>query len=536
MGGRPRRRSTAGKRAGYCESDAGRGCSSTLTAVTQAASSVWPFLPLIVLGLVLVFIFRRPKGLSEVWFTTGGAGLLLALGYLHAADVSAVLGQTAPTLAFLAGMLVVAFVADRAGVFQLLADRMARRSGGSPVKLYVLLFLLGSATTIFFSLDTTAVTLTPIVLAIAARLGLPLLPFVWLAVYTSNAASLLLPVSNLTNLIAVGHYGIPFWEYARAMFWPAVFVLAFNLLFFVFLFRDQLKSGDRPSAPPEKPPDDHSAGARLPDETLTRWVGVGLLALLSGLGLSPYLNWPLWQVSTVTALLLTPLALGRRVITPLELVRSVSWNVIPFVFGLFLLIRAVEPGFYRLLEAAHLLTLLGEPQQAATAAQAAAAGRAATGAAAGVAAAAGAIGPGTAATGAGPVTAPAHTAAGGHAMIVSGPAGVFDLVGAAARFAVLGAVSANLVNNLPAELLFLDLTRPGPSLCGLLLGVNLGPNLTIIGSLATILVLSLARQAGAAVSFRDYLRLGVLMTPALLLAALAGVLVAAGLGWLPPAG
>lgn len=453
----------------------------------------------------------------------GGAGLLAALGYLDAADVRVVVGQTAPTLAFLAGMLVVAFVADRAGVFRRVAEWVAGRAGSSPVRLYVLLFLLGSAMTIFFSLDTTAVTLTPIVLAIAARLGLPLLPFVWLAVYTANAASLLLPVSNLTNLIAVGYYGIPFWEYARVMFWPAVLVIALNLLLFVFLFRDQLR-GARPAQLAERV----EAGSRTPDEVpaipgrpsetacnedegLVRWVGMGLLALLAGLGLSPYLNWPLWQVSTVAAVLFTLLALWRRLIEPVELVRKVSWSVIPFVFGLFLVIRAVEPGFYRLLEATHLLALLRAPGEVT--------------AAAAVPATATAPAPAAAA-------APAGAAAGHMAL---GLDGVTGKVATAARFAVLGAVSANLVNNLPAELLFLDLAGPGPALYGLLLGVNLGPNLTIIGSLATILVLSLARQAGTSVSLWDYLRLGLVMTPALLLAALAGLLLAAGAGLTAPA-
>jgi len=499
-----------------------------LAAATRVAFSIRPFLPLVVLVLVLVFIFRRPRGLSEAWFTAAGAALLAALGYLNATDIRAVLGQTAPTLAFLAGMLVVAFVADRAGVFRRIAERVAHRAGGSPVKLYVLLFLLGSVMTILFSLDTTAVTLTPIVLAIAVRLGLPLLPFVWLAIYTSNAASLLLPVSNLTNLIAVGYYGVPFWEYARVMLWPAVFVIVLNLILFVLLFRDQLRRGRplQPAASGEAVPLVQEETPTIPggpltttcnsDETLTRWVEVGLLALLAGLGLAPYLDWPLWEVSTATAVLLTFLALRRRLIAPVELVRKVSWSVIPFVFGLFLVIRAVEPGFYRLLEATHLLALLRTPEQV-TAAAAAVPAAATTPAA---------------------VTAPAAAAAPVGAAAGHGALGLHGITGelvTAARFAVLGAVSANLVNNLPAELLFLDLAGSGSALYGLLLGVNLGPNLTIIGSLATILVLSLARQAGASVSFRDYLRLGLIMTPALLLAALAGLLLAACAGLTAPA-
>ncbi|MGE5481487.1 MAG: ArsB/NhaD family transporter, partial [Bacteroidota bacterium] len=326
---------------------------------------------------------------------------------------------------------------------------------------------------------------------------------------------------NLTNLIAVGYYGVPFWEYARVMLWPAVFVIVLNLILFVLLFRDQLRRGrpPQPAASGEAVPLVQEETPTIPggpltttcnsDETLTRCVEVGLLALLAGLGLAPYLDWPLWEVSTATAVLLTFLALRRRMIAPVELVRKVSWSVIPFVFGLFLVIRAVEPGFYRLLEATHLLALLRTPEQATAAAAVPAAVTAPAAAAAPVGVAA------------------AHMALGLH--------GVTGKVVTAARFAVLGAVSANLVNNLPAELLFLDLAGSGPALYGLLLGVNLGPNLTIIGSLATILVLSLARQAGAYVSFRDYLRLGLIMTPALLLAALAGLLLAACAGLTAPA-
>src|ERR1700710_1215796 len=139
-----------------------------------------------------------------MWALSAAAGLLSVLtGLIPLSDARAVLGRGAPILVFLVAVTVLAELADAAGVFDVAAVRMARLGRGSVVGLFLLVALLGTATTVLLSLDTTAVLLTPVVLSLAARLRLNPLPFALLAVWIANTASLLLPISNLTNLLAV---------------------------------------------------------------------------------------------------------------------------------------------------------------------------------------------------------------------------------------------------------------------------------------------------------------------------------------------
>src|SRR3954447_11046057 len=129
--------------------------------------------------------------------------------------------RVAPILLFLVAVTVLAELADAAGVFDVAAVVIARLGRGSVVRLFLLVALLGIATTVLLSLDTTAVLLTPVVLALTARLRLNPLPFALLAVWVANTASLLLPVSNLTNLLALDRLDISALAFARQMAAPA---------------------------------------------------------------------------------------------------------------------------------------------------------------------------------------------------------------------------------------------------------------------------------------------------------------------------
>src|ERR1700710_1583554 len=158
-----------------------------------------------------------------MWALSAAAGLLSVLtGLIPLSDARAVLGRVAPILLFLVAVTVLAELAEAAGVFDVAAVRMARLGRGSVVGLFLLVALLGKATTVLLSLDTTAVLLTPVVLSLAARLRLNPLPFAFLAVWIANAASLLLPVSNLTNLLALDRLDVSAATFASRMALPAV--------------------------------------------------------------------------------------------------------------------------------------------------------------------------------------------------------------------------------------------------------------------------------------------------------------------------
>ena len=157
-----------------------------------------------------------------MWAILGLTGVLVVVtGWLprdQAHDVAVTRGG--PILIFLLSITVLAELADKAGVFDAAAGACARTARGSAARLFLLISLLGTLTTIGMSLDTTAVLLTPVVLTLAERLNLRPLPFALLAVWLANTASLLLPVSNLTNLLAVQHTGLSAVAFAGRMALP----------------------------------------------------------------------------------------------------------------------------------------------------------------------------------------------------------------------------------------------------------------------------------------------------------------------------
>ncbi|MGY5884654.1 SLC13 family permease [Modestobacter lacusdianchii] len=184
-----------------------------------------------------------------------GAGACVALvsGVLSPDEAGHVLVRIAPILVFLVAVTVLAELADAAGVFSTAADHVARAGRGSTGALFVLVAGLATAVTAVLSLDTTAVLLTPVVLTMSRRLGLPPVPFAMLIVWLANTASLLLPVSNLTNLLAVDRLDAGT-SFVGLMALPAVAVAAASVLVVGIRYRRQLRG--RYPVPVPKPVDD----------------------------------------------------------------------------------------------------------------------------------------------------------------------------------------------------------------------------------------------------------------------------------------
>lgn len=151
-------------------------------------------------------------------FFAGGAAA--AGGLLPVAEAEATVERIAPLLAFLGAVIVLAELTARAEVFDVLADRLAVLARGRTVALFGVCVAFASVTTMILNLDTTAVLLTPVMLALARRLQLPPLPLAVTTVWLANTASLLLPVSNLTNLLAAGHVGLGPVAFAGRMWLP----------------------------------------------------------------------------------------------------------------------------------------------------------------------------------------------------------------------------------------------------------------------------------------------------------------------------
>lgn len=379
----------------------------------------------------------RPFGLPEAVLAVPAAAVAVGSGAIpleHAREEAARLG---PVIGFLAAVLVLARLCDEEGLFRAGGAWMARVAAGRPRRLLGAVFALASAVTAVLSLDATVVLLTPVVFATAARLGVRPKPHVYACTHLSNTASLLLPVSNLTNLLAFAASGLSFTRFAGLMVLPWLVAIAVEYVVFRRWFR-----GDLAAAVPV--PD----GAGTPP--LPVFALVTVVCTLAGFVVTPALGIdPAW-VAAAGALVLAVRAVARRRMTVRAVAGAAGVPFLAFVLALGVVVRAVVDN--------GLADVLGR--------------------------------------------------------IVPGGTGLAALLGVAA----LAAVLANLINNLPAVLVLLPLTAPaGPgAVLAVLLGVNIGPNLTYAGSLATLLWRRIVHQHEHDVDLKEFTVLGLLTVPAAL--------------------
>lgn len=259
-----------------------------------------------------------------------GAGLLVvgavavATGVLPVADAVAVAERVWPVLLFAVAVTVVAELADRAGLFAAVAERLARLGRGHGWILWLLVVLLATAATVFLSLDTTAVLLTPVVVLLARHHGYPPLPFALTTVWLANTASLLLPVSNLTNLLAEHALGFSDPErFAALMAAPAIVAVVVPCVIIAVVFRRELGTRYRPAATEE------------PRDRALFWTSAAVVAVLIPLLVTGI---PVWIPATAAAVVLIVAFLlrDRRVVRP----GLVPWGLLLFAGGLFLVVEA----------------------------------------------------------------------------------------------------------------------------------------------------------------------------------------------------
>jgi arsenical pump membrane protein len=265
------------------------------------------------------------------------AGVLLLTGVLPADDAIGVGQRVWPVLLFVVAITVVTELAAEAELFRVIAEAAARVGRGRAWALWLLVVVLAVASTVFLSLDTTAVLLTPIVVVLARHSGLSPLPFALTTVWLANTASLLLPVSNLTNLLA--EHQLPGYsplDFARLMALPALVAIAVPCLLLFVIYRRQLLTG---YAADER---------RAPRDRVLFWssaivVAALLPALVSGVAV--------WIPACTAALILVAVFVLRR--RSALRVSLLPWQIVLLVAGLFLVVQAGHAvGLAALLETA----------------------------------------------------------------------------------------------------------------------------------------------------------------------------------------
>lgn len=379
---------------------------------------------------LLVVAWWHPRGRVELAVGLAAAGTVMLAGALPpdaALDQLALLG---PVVAFLVVVLVLAEACRSDGLFTALGARLARAGGRGATQLLGVTFLAASTVTAVLGLDATVVLLTPVVAAAATRRGLRPRPHVFACAHLANSASLLFPVSNLTNLLAIAFTGLGFVTFTLAMapVWLVAIAVEYGCL--RLYFGSDLRA--LPAGGVDVVPD-------LPRVPLV----VLALVLVGFVASSPFGVEPAWVAGTGAGVLTVRLLLRRR-LRPAQVVRAAH---LPFAF--FVLCLGVVVAGVR------------------------------------------------------------DAGLGARMDDVLSDGGSLSSLWAIALVAL---VAANLLNNLPATLLLVPLVAASGSVpvLAVLVGVNVGSNLTYLGSLSNLLWRRVLTRQGEVPSGQDFHRLGLL--------------------------
>ena len=282
-------------------------------------------------GLATAGVITRPFSWPEFIWAVAGAGLLVLLGLLSPAEAWSGVAKGTDVYLFLAGMMLLSELARQEGLFDWLAARAARLAKGSATRLFTLVFGVGTVVTVFLSNDATAVVLTPAVAAVvkAAEAREPL-PYLLICAFIANAASFVLPISNPANLVIYGSHMPPLLQWLPRYALPSL--LSIVATYGVLRWTQRGKLAQDVSTDIEIP--NLSAAGKMAAFGI---VATAIVLLVSS-GVDIQLGLPTFLAGTTTALLV----LTRSTCGPIQVLRNISWGVLPLVAGLFVLVEALE--------------------------------------------------------------------------------------------------------------------------------------------------------------------------------------------------